>query len=272
MFQIEEGLAASPMERIRAHGRFLFAGDEKFFIKGVTYGPFPNNMNGEPLPEWEQVTRDFEMMRAAGVNTLRVYYVPPRWFLDLARGFGLRVMAGIPWPQHLCFLDQWEVKEQIMATVRESVRCLAGHTAILAWIVGNEIPAHIVRWHGAPKIEKFLARLTAIVREEDPTGLVTYANYPSTEYLRLPFLDFLSVNVYLHEEKAFREYVKRLQNLAGDLPLVLSEFGMDSIRHGEKHVAETLGWQLRAAFELGVSGTMVFAWTDEWYRKRPMSC
>ncbi len=265
MFQIEEDLAAAPMERVRAHGRFLFAGNDKFFIKGVTYGPFPENLSGDPLPELEHVVRDFRMMHASGVNTIRVYYVPPRWFLDLARSFGLRVMVGIPWPQHLCFLDQWEVKEQIKATVRGAVRALAGHPAILAWLVGNEIPAHIVRWHGAPKIEKFLARLTAIVREEDPTGLVTYANYPSTEYLRLPFLDFLSVNVYLHEEKAFRGYVKRLQNLAGDLPLVLSEFGMDSIRHGREQVAETLAWQLRAAFELGVSGTMVFAWTDEWF-------
>ena len=122
-----------------------------------------------------------------------------------------------------------------------------------------------MRWHGAAKVEKFLGQLAAIVREEDPEGMVTYANYPSTEYLRLPFLDFLSVNLYLHDEKAFRSYLKRLQNVAGELPLVLSEFGMDSIRHSEEHVAETLSWQLRAAFELGVSGTMVFAWTDEWF-------
>lgn len=40
---------------------------------------------------------------------------------------------------------------------------------------------------------------------------------------------------------------------------------MDSIRNDEEHVAETLSWQLRASFELGVSGTMVFAWTDEWF-------
>lgn len=265
MFQIAEGHTVAPVERVRVHGRFLFAGDEKFFIKGVTYGPFPNNQQGDPLPEREQVVRDFEMMRAAGVNTLRVYYVPSRWFLDLAHSCGLRVVVGIPWPQHLCFLDQWEVKEQIKGTIRKAVQSLAGHPALLAWLVGNEIPAHIVRWHGAQKIEKFLAKLTAIVREEDPTGLVSYANYPSTEYLRLPFLDFLSFNVYLHEEKAFRGYLKRLQNLAGDLPLVLSEFGMDSIRHSEAQVAETLAWQLRAGFELGVSGTMVFAWTDEWF-------
>ena len=266
MFQIEEGLAGqTTLPRVRAKGRYLFAGDTKFFVKGVTYGPFPENSRGEPLPEDATVLRDFELMRRAGVNAIRVYYVPPRHFLDLAAKAGIRVMVGIPWPQHLCFLDQWEVKEDIKKTVRESVASLAGHPAILAWLIGNEIPSHIVRWHGAGKVEKFLAALAAIVREEDPEGMVTYANYPSTEYLRLPFLDFLSVNVYLHDPKAFRSYVKRLQNVAGELPLVLSEFGMDSIRNSEEHVAETLAWQLRAAYELGVSGTMVFAWTDEWY-------
>jgi len=266
MFQIEEGLAGvSSLPRVRAKGRYLFTGDEKFFIKGVTYGPFPENSRGEPLPEDERVVRDFELMRRAGVNAIRVYYVPPRRFLDLAARAGIRVMVGIPWPEHLCFLDQWEVQEDIKKTVRESVASLAGHPAILAWLIGNEIPAHIVRWHGAAKVEKFLAKLAAIVREEDPETMLTYANYPSTEYLRLPFLDFLSVNLYLHDEKAFRSYVKRLQNVAGELPLVLSEFGMDSIRNSEEHVAETLAWQLHDAFELGVSGTMVFAWTDEWF-------
>ncbi|OLN24698.1 Beta-1,3-glucosyltransferase [Desulfovibrio sp. DV] len=266
MFQIEEGLAGvTTFPRIRARGRYLFAGEDKFFIKGVTYGPFPENSRGEPLPEDETVAHDFELMRRAGINSIRVYYVPPRHFLDIAARFGIRVMIGVPWPQHLCFLDQWEVKEDIKKTIRESVASLAGHPAILAWLIGNEIPSHIVRWHGAGKVETFLEKLTNIVREEDPEGLVTYANYPSTEYLRLPFLDFLSFNVYLHDEKAFRSYVKRLQNVAGELPLVLSEFGMDSIRNDEEHVAETLAWQLRASFELGVSGTMVFAWTDEWF-------
>ena len=266
MFQIEEGLASvASLQRVRAKGRYLFVGDEKFFIRGVTYGPFPENSRGEPLPEDDMVIRDFELMRRAGVNAIRVYYVPPRRFLDMAARAGIRVMVGIPWPEHLCFLDQWEVKEDIKKTVRETVASLAGHPALLAWLIGNEIPAHIVRWHGAAKVEKFLAQLAAIVREEDPETMLTYANYPSTEYLRLPFLDFLSVNLYLHDEKPFRSYIKRLQNVAGELPLVLSEFGMDSIRNSEEHVAETLSWQLHAAFELGVSGTMVFAWTDEWF-------
>ena len=97
MFQIEEGLAAvTNLPRVRAKGRYLFAGEDKFFIKGVTYGPFPENSRGEPLPEDDTVARDFELMRRAGVNAIRVYYVPPRHFLDIAARHGIRVNALCP--------------------------------------------------------------------------------------------------------------------------------------------------------------------------------
>jgi glycosyltransferase involved in cell wall biosynthesis len=59
--------------------------------------------------------------------------------------------------------------------------------------------------------------------------------------------------------------VARLHNLAGDKPLVLTEFGMDAVRAGEDHQAETLAWQVRSAFEMGAAGTVVFTWTDDWF-------
>ena len=67
-----------------------------------------------------------------------------------------------------------------------------------------------------------------------PEALVSYANFPSTEYLTVDFTDFVCFNVYLHDETAFRRYVARLHNLAVDRPLVLTEFGVNSIREGSE--------------------------------------
>src|SRR5207244_5491380 len=89
--------------------------------------------------------------------------------------------------------------------------------------------------------------------------------FPSTEYLTIDFTDFLCFNIYLHDETAFRRYIARLHNLAVDKPLVLTEFGIDSMRNGDREQAEILSWQVRAAFAAGVAGTFVFAWTDEWF-------
>jgi hypothetical protein len=146
------------------------------------------------------------------------------------------------------------------------VRACAGHPAVLCYTIGNEIPAPIVRWHGRRRVERFLARLYCAAKAEDPEGLVTYVNYPSTEYLQLPFVDFVCFNLYLESQKSLEAYLARLQNIAGDRPLVMAEIGLDSRRHGADAQAHALTWQVRTAFAAGCAGVFVFAWTDEWYR------
>ncbi|HET9004157.1 MAG TPA: glycosyltransferase, partial [Gemmatimonadaceae bacterium] len=135
----------------------------------------------------------------------------------------------------------------------------------LCYALGNEIPATMVRWLGKGKVERYLERLYAAVKGEDPDGVVTYVNYPSTEYLQLPFLDLVCFNVYLESEQRLDGYLARLHNLAGDRPLVMGEIGLDSRRNGEEAQARTLDWQVRTAFASGCAGTFVFAWTDEWH-------
>src|SRR5262249_57941003 len=97
-------------------------------------------------------------------------------------------------------------------------------------------------------------------------ALVTYVNFPTTEYLELPFLDFVAFNVYLETKDRLSAYLSRLQNLAGERPLVMAEIGLDSRRNGQARQAESLDWQITTAFEAGCAGAFVFAWTDEWVR------
>lgn len=252
--------------RPQVRGKFLFVGDEKFYIHGVTYGTFQTNEDGDELYDPAVVEHDLLQMAASGFNTVRTYTLPPLWFLDLAGEHGLWVMAGLPWEQHLCILDDRYKTSQIRCRLRKEVCARAGHPAILAYTVGNEIPASIVRWHGSRCVERFLARLYHDVKAEDPEALITYVNYPTTEYLDLPFLDFASFNVYLESQEQLQAYLARLQNLAGERPLIMAEIGLDSRRHGEEAQAHALDWQLRTAFASGCAGAFVFAWTDEWHR------
>ena len=80
------------------------------------------------------------------------------------------------------------------------MRTVSGHPALLCYALGNEIPAGVARWLGAKRIELYLRQLYDAVKAEDPEGIVTYVNYPSTEYLQLPFLDAVCFNVYLERE------------------------------------------------------------------------
>jgi len=264
-FESEHGHGPKPSGRLRVQGKFLFQSGEKVYVRGVTYGPFRPDDDGCEYHYPEAVRQDFVQMRRYGVNAVRVYTVPPRWCLDLAQKLGLHVLVGLPWEQHVTFLSGHRgraIERRVVAAVREC----GGHPAILGYAVGNEIPAPLVRWYGHRRVEKFLERLYRAVKAEDPDCLVTYVNYPSTEYLELPFLDFVAFNVYLESRPRLQGYLDRLQNIAGDRPLLMGEIGLDSTRAGEAQQAETLGWQGEAVFESGCAGLFYFAWTDEWHR------
>jgi GT2 family glycosyltransferase len=259
---LEPGSRARPFVR----GKFLFVGDTKFYIKGITYGPFNPDKPGGEYGTPEEVARDFAAMAEAGFNTIRLYTAPPKWLFDVALDHGLRLIIGLAWEQHITFLDGRKRQDAIVERAREAVRACEQHPAVLCFTLGNEIPASIVRWYGAKKVERFLERLYHTVKEEDPEALVTYVNFPTTEYLQLPFLDFYAFNVYLESEETLRPYLARLQNLAGDRPLFMAEIGLDSLRNGEQAQADTMAWQLRTVFDCGCAGVCVFSWTDEWHR------
>ena len=259
-------ISSSFMARLAAYGKYLRDGSQKFYIRGVSYGPFAPNSRGERYPEPERAAADFALMNKLGANVIRLYVPPPPWMVEEAQKAGLRMMLGIPWPFHMAFLDSADMMREIRDAIRKTVLETRqfGET-IAAYSIGNEIRSDIVRWHGPRAVSNFLAELRDLGKQIDPGALFTYSNYPSAEYLDLSFLDFISFNVYLHREEDFRRYLTHLTGQAGELPLVLSETGMDTIREGEEHQAKLLSWQCRAAFELGLSGFIVFAFTDEWH-------
>jgi O-antigen biosynthesis protein len=254
------------LPRPQVRGKFLFVGDQKFDVRGVTYGPFRSDGNGEEYGDRRVVQRDLARMAEHGFNAVRIYTIPPLWFLDCALEHGLRVMVGLPWEQHISFLDDPAPRRLIEARTRSGVIACQRHPAVFCFAVGNEIPSGVVRWHGRRAVERFLDRLATTVKEEDPDALVTYVNYPSTEYLRPSAVDLVSFNVYLERQATFESYLARLHNLADDRPLLMTEIGLDSRRNGAEAQAQTLDWQVRTAMASGCAGAFVFAWTDEWHR------
>src|SRR5205814_5115588 len=140
---------------------------------------------------------------------------------------------------NLTFSHDEKVKQQARDAVRTAARECGNHPATFAISVVNEIPPDIVRFVGASAVENFIDELVAIAKAEAPQCLVTFANFPTTEYLQPRDIDFVCFNVYLHDEKVFRNYLARLQNIAGDKPLMLGEYGIDTNKeHSEEKQAE----------------------------------
>jgi glycosyltransferase involved in cell wall biosynthesis len=260
------GSGVSAGSRVTVDGKFFRLGTAKFYVKGVAYGPFARNSHGEPFPETDRVADDFALIQNLGANVIRVYHPPPAWLLDLAGQHGLRLLIDLPWTKHWCFLDTAEAREKMRAGVRKAVHLFRGHPAAFACSLVNEIPADIVRWSGHDAMSSFIDELVHVAKEVDPDCLYTMGNYPPTEFLRPQNLDFVCYNVYLHDRKAFVDYLARLQIVADAKPLVLGEIGVDSLREGEESQGDILSWKIETSFRSGLAGAIVFSFTDDWVK------
>ena len=267
-------VAPTSAARIRVDGKQFAAGGARFLYRGVTYGTFrPRSDDGARFPERSVIKSDFAAMRDAGFTVVRTYTEPPDDLLDLAADWDLRVLAGVFYPdwRYMVGASRRQLRRiarESRDTVRSAARRLASNPQVLALSLGNEIPADVVRWFRAERIAGVIDELAEVAREEDGGHLVTYANYPTAEYLPLDGLDFLTFNVFLEREHDLRRYLNRLHNLAGDRPLVLGEMGLHAggdDGESERRQAQFLDWQLCTAIERGVAGTTIFAWTDEWW-------
>jgi glycosyltransferase involved in cell wall biosynthesis len=178
----------------------------------------------------------------------------------------LRLLIDVPWSRHICFLESDEDRAQVCRAVREAALACASHPAVFAISVVNEIPADIVRWSGASRVAVFIDELVNVIKAVDPECPCTFGNYPPTEFLRPQNIDFHCFNVYLHKPKAFENYVARLQMIADAKPLLLGEFGVDSLSEGEDCQAEILDWQLELSYRGGAAGAIVYSFTDDWFK------
>ena len=61
----------------QVRGKFLFAGDEKLYVRGVTYGAFQPDASGHEYHDPNVIERDFAQMAANGINTVRIPHTMP---------------------------------------------------------------------------------------------------------------------------------------------------------------------------------------------------
>lgn len=258
--------------RVRVDGKQFSVAGQRFALRGVTYGTFEPRDDGARFPATDTLRRDLAAIAGAGFTTLRTYTAPSDDLVAAAVESDLRLLAGAFWPdwRYLVGCSRRQ-RHRMLRDAAAEVRCqaerLRDSDRLLAWCLGNEVPADVVRWEGTRMVGAALDRLAQEVRDVDPDALVTYATYPTSEYLLPGGMDFPTVNVYLEQREAFRRYLNRLHTLAGDKPLVLGEVGLsaDDTPRGERAQAEALDWLLETATERGVAGTCVFSFTDDWW-------
>jgi hypothetical protein len=129
-------------------------------------------------------------------------------------------MVGLPWSQHVAFLDDRRLKREIRLETVARVREIGRHPATGIIALGNEIPPGVVRWHGRVRIGGSSVSEDAKAAAPDNLFTTSIFRQPSSSISRSSIYAF---NVYLHRETELRGYLTRLQPIAGHKPLLLAE-------------------------------------------------
>jgi len=250
--------ALKRVTRLSVRGKFFFRDGERVSISAVTYGPFPR-----PVPEHHT---EFSKIVKAGFNAIRIYEEPSERLMLAALQNGLMVFAGVHWQWTRVFRGGECERYFVEAKLRLS-RMLdkwRDHEALVGFYVANEIPTDIARWIGPVKVKQSLEELIDFCRALAPQVLIGYSNYPTSEYLEPSNADFTGFNIYLEERQKLAEYLPRLHHIAGDRPVLISEFGVDAASRGVEAQREILMWARQEMLNAGLAGMTLFAWSDKW--------
>jgi len=245
--------------RLSVHGKHFHLDGRPHFLRSVTYGPFPPD--SEHSPE-----ADFPGIRAAKFDSIRVYSLPNKDLLDAAAGNNLVVIATHAWGHGCDFLEDnpalfSEARDGLLDWLSEH----RDHPGLGALLVGNEIPSDMARWMSEWQVNCALDELIRAAQKTAPGLPVAYASFPTTEYLEPPSADFTAFNIYLEDPAALADYLPRLHHIAGDRPVLLTEFGMDTQRNSEESQANLLPTALRLSRAAGLAGATIYAWSDDWF-------
>jgi len=199
-----------------------------------------------------------------GGNTLWLGEAPSEEVLDEAADLGVMIFASVRWPWDTDFLSSTRVIADALGSYRAYLSEYAEHPALAGCFLAREIPSEVVKWMRKERVKAALEGMVRSLKSEYPDILYVYEDGPGQEHLQLSHVDLISYKLELEEGEELRPLIDHLHLVAGDRPLVLSQF---SIKSGES--AESLYQQKKALEEasllfhdVGVAGYSMASYVE----------
>jgi len=246
-------------------GRILRNGKE-FRVTGIHYSPWrpgTGPAKDYPWPEESLIREDLRLLKELGGNTIEVQDAPEA-MVRMAEEEGLAVL-------YVFYIDWQKYFQELAERIRSTLEELRGSRNLLGWILGHEVTQWVRDEVGNPFLEERLHKLYRLAKSLNPHQLVTHANWPVTKDLNLGFLDFTSFNLYpaWPREVVVKGYGNYIQDvllpIAGDRPLVITEFGVNTLESDEATQAAVIKkcWE---EIRTRTAGGVVFEFADEWWK------
>jgi cellulose synthase/poly-beta-1,6-N-acetylglucosamine synthase-like glycosyltransferase len=257
---------------VEVRGNEIFYDGSSFNIKGVNYGPWkpgtgPNKNYQYPPPA--EIDKDLKLIKAANANTILVYD-PPAYVLEVAERNKLKVFCtfSINWYG----LQRDSSFNAQKKSIIERANSLKQSKALLGWVIGNEVPENALIKYGNQFYEQAIKRIYNELKKVDPVHPVTHSNWPLAKSLDLSFLDIISFNVYPVwppevTSRGYGNYIRDiLKPIAGSKPLLITEFGINSLESGDEGQARVIKECWEEIKKQNTCGGIVFSFADEWWK------
>jgi len=295
-----------------AAGQRLQVDGRDFMVLGVNWDHSPIGTNyawslfeqPDDVVE-EALSRDMPLLKAMGVNAIRVYAgMPPRWVRWVWEKYGIYTVVNHTVGRYGYMLDGvWSaqtdysnprLRAALKAEVTALVKSFQGTPGVLMWLLGNE-NNYGLSWssfeiEALPQGERDAARarqlyslfgeIIGAVKALDPDRPVAIAN-GDVQYIDLIAsecrgLDVLGTNVY--RGASARDLFDVVKAKLG-VPVMFTEFGADAWdarrqREDDVTQARYLVAQWREIYEQSAGhgragnaiGGFVFQWADGWWK------
>lgn len=275
--------------------------EEDFNKNGKIDGPYEafvdKNGNNQQDPD-EAAEGDLALMKAMGVNTLRLYHHPLKINKELLgqmyEKYGIRVIigdfigkytigSGAEWAKGTDYSNPEHVKN-MLESVKTMVEEFKNEPYVLMWLLGNE-NVYGVACNADKNPSAFFSfanQAALLIKSLDENHPVALCNgdalYIDAFTCNAPDIDIFGTNAYRGND-GFGSMWKAVKELS-DKPVFITEYGCPAYAKGKtRDESETLQayyhkgcWEdIRAnmAFNEGMGnslGGVVFEWLDEWWK------
>ncbi|KAF9562326.1 1,3-beta-glucanosyltransferase gas1 [Mortierella alpina] len=255
----------------------------QFYIKGVAYQPRSEPADAvDPLARPEDCKRDFAMMKALGLNTIRVYQVDHSLNHDecmkALESAGIYLLLDVTVPKHSIVRNNPEYDIEIWSNSRNTIAAFMDYPNTLGFFVGNEVSNDIKTTVASVFVKALLRDAKTFIDTSAPRKIpVGYANNDDADTRReiqayfncdkedASRIDFFGINLYewcghntTYQTSGYKERTADIADYS--IPVFLSEFGCNEVMPRTfPEVASIFGPDMVDTW----SGGIVYEWTKE---------
>ncbi|KAF2838407.1 glycoside hydrolase family 72 protein [Patellaria atrata CBS 101060] len=266
---------------VTVKGNAFFAGDDRFYIRGVDYQPGGAANAADPLADRDVCERDVEKFKELGINTVRIYTIDNSKDHDYCMGLldeaGIYLALDVNTPDysinradpHPSYNDVY------LQSVFATIDAFSKYNNLLLFFSANEVVDSDNTTHCAPYVKAVTRDMKAYIKARGyrniPVGYsaadVDANRYEMAQYMNCGSddvrSDFFAFNDYswcdpsTFQQSGWDQKVRTYSNYS--IPLFLSEYGCITNTRQWKEIKTLYSDSMTGVY----SGGLVYEYTEE---------